>query len=69
MIDRNAWNCFHRPDRSSRWVWLASGETFGAANLAGLLRSPAGERIVLFGAALPGVDGRHVQVKGERWGR
>ncbi len=64
MLNRFAWNCFSRRDRASPWNWLAAGETYGAANVAGLLREPRGERVVLFGAVLPDADGTPRATKG-----
>jgi hypothetical protein len=62
VIDRNAWNTYHRPDRASPWQWLSAGATYGEAAGAGLLRQPTGERTVIFGRCLPDIEGRPVPI-------
>jgi hypothetical protein len=39
----NNWNAYFRPDRQSRWSWIGSGPTYGAANGEAVLRSTGGK--------------------------
>ncbi len=63
MVNRNAWNAYHRPEPSSPWTWIASGPTYGEANSAALLKRPDGEIVVMFGRCLPDDDGRPLPLR------
>ena len=53
MLNRFLWNSYWRPDRSSRWEWIASGRTYGDAHGWALCRVQGGEIVTLFGRQLP----------------